>query len=260
MASVVKRMVKGVFRAAGFDIVRVPPATAGNGTQAMVGAHAVEDRAILERVRTFTMTSDARILAVIDAVRYLARFRVPGAIVECGVWKGGSMMAAALALKACGDEGRELWLYDTFEGMSEPTPRDKSFDGVPASDQLAAEARGTGIWCAAGLAEVKANLATTGYPGDRIRYVQGKVEDTIPGAMPEAIALLRLDTDWYESTRHELKHLYPRLAEGGVLIIDDYGHWQGARQATGEHFAADGTPILLNRIDYPGRIALKPGR
>jgi hypothetical protein len=98
-----------------------------------------------------------------------------------------------------------------------------------------------------------------GYPKEKLHYVQGKVEDTIPGAAPGQIALLRLDTDWYESTHHELIHLYPRLSAGGVLIVDDYGHWQGSRRAVDEWIAQTGARILLNRIDYTGRVAVKVG-
>ena len=90
-----------------------------------------------------------------------------------------------------------------------------------------------------------------------MRFVPGRVEETIPEAAPERIAVLRLDTDWYESTRHELEHLFPRLAVGGVLIIDDYGHWQGARRAVDEYLAASGARLLLSRIDYTGRMAVK---
>jgi hypothetical protein len=85
----------------------------------------------------------------------------------------------------------------------------------------------------------------------------GKVEDTIPADIPEKIALLRLDTDWYESTKHELIHLFPRLQKGGVLIIDDYGFWKGARKAVDEYFAENNIQILLNRIDDTGRMAIK---
>jgi O-methyltransferase len=85
--------------------------------------------------------------------------------------------------------------------------------------------------------------------------VKGKVEDTIPANIPERIALLRLDTDFYRSTRHELEHLYPRLERGGVLIIDDYGAYVGARQATDEYFAS--RPFLLNRIDEHVRCGVK---
>ena len=91
----------------------------------------------------------------------------------------------------------------------------------------------------------------------RVEFVQGRVENTLPAAAPPEIALLRLDTDWYESTRHELEHLYPRLVDGGVLIVDDYGYWQGARQAVDEYFGETGEAILLNRIDDTGRIAVK---
>ena len=88
--------------------------------------------------------------------------------------------------------------------------------------------------------------------------VKGKVEDTLPGHAPDHIAVLRLDTDWYASTKHEMEHLYPRLARGGVLIIDDYGHWAGSRQAVDEYLAEHGIHLLLNRTDYTGRMALKP--
>ena len=105
---------------------------------------------------------------------------------------------------------------------------------------------------------MKANLASTGYPEDRLIYVKGVVEETIPEVAPDRIALLRLDTDWYRSTRHELDHLYPRLTTGGFLIIDDYGAYAGARQATDEYFAEKGNRPYLNRIDTAARIAVKP--
>jgi hypothetical protein len=215
------------------------------------------DRAILFKVRPFTMTSEERVVALLDAVRYLSRYDLQGAFVECGVWRGGSSMAAALALQAIGNTSRDLYLYDTFDGMSAPTEIDRVHSGQSAADQLQATQLGTGIWCRAGLDEVQANLASTGYPADRIRYVRGRVEDTIPATLPDMIALLRLDTDWYESTKHELEHLYPRLVPGGVLIIDDYGHWQGARKAVDEYFARLPTPVFLHRIDYTGRCVVK---
>jgi hypothetical protein len=101
-------------------------------------------------------------------------------------------------------------------------------------------------------------VLSTGYPADRLHLVQGKVEDTLPGAAPARIALLRLDTDWYESTRHELVHLYPRLVPNGVLIIDDYGDWVGAKEAVDEYFAAQPFQPFLSRMDHTGRLAIKP--
>lgn len=212
-------------------------------------------------VEGYTMTSAERIEALVNAVRYIVANQVPGDVVECGVWRGGSSMAAALTLKQLGDEHRHLYLYDTFEGMSAPTAEDVAFDGVPASGTFAEQRLSdeSSEWCRAPLDDVRANLESTGYPAERVHYVKGKVEATLPATLPGGpIALLRLDTDWYESTRHELEHLYPRLARGGVLIIDDYGHWTGARKAVDEYFAAHPPGLLLNRIDYTARIAVKP--
>jgi hypothetical protein len=220
------------------------------------------DQAIVARVSPYTLTSLDRRAGLILAVDHIVRQRVPGDIVECGVWRGGSMMAAALALLARGDTSRHLWLYDTYEGMSEPTEADRSHTGESAAAQLQRTERGQGVWCEAGLADVQANLWSTGYPRERIHFVQGKVEDTIPGPagqhLPAAIALLRLDTDWYASTQHELLHLYPLLQRRGLLIIDDYGHWQGARQAVDEYFAHTEPPPFLHRVDYTARLLVKP--
>jgi hypothetical protein len=104
---------------------------------------------------------------------------------------------------------------------------------------------------------VKELIGSSGYPDAKVHYVVGRVEDTVPDGAPSEIALLRLDTDWYESTKHELVHLYPRLTPGGVLIIDDYGHWAGCRKAVDEYFSERGRHLLFSRIDYAGRIALK---
>jgi hypothetical protein len=171
-------------------------------------------------------------------------------------------MIAAMALAAAGDTARELWLYDTYEGMSAPTAEDRDWRGISAADLLrkGEDHKETSVWCYSSLDEVRSNMVRTGYPVDRMRFVKGKVEDSIPGQAPAQIALLRLDTDFYESTYHELRHLYPRLAPGGVLIIDDYGHWAGARKATDQYFAELGRPILLQRIDYTGRLAIVDGR
>jgi hypothetical protein len=226
---------------------RLPPDLAGEAQFA----------AAWERCRDFTMTSPERMYALWSAARYVSAAGLAGDVVECGVWKGGSSMLAALALLAVGDRTRTLWLYDTFAGMTEPTERDVDHAGRDARARFA-RAEQSGGWFVAPLDEVRVALARTGYPAERLRFVAGKVEETIPREAPERIALLRLDTDWYESTRHELEQLWPRLVPGGVLLIDDYGHWQGARRAVDEFFARQRAPVLLQRIDYTGRIALKP--
>jgi predicted O-methyltransferase YrrM len=207
---------------------------------------------VYQRVKRFTMTTPERVAALCDAVRYVDANGIAGAFVECGVYRGGSAMAAALTCTT----SREFFLYDTFEGMSAPTADDaRASDGRPASALLDGAAKSDLIWCYSGEGEVSANMRSTGYPEHLVHLVKGKVEDTIPGAAPHAIAVLRLDTDWYESTRHELEHLYPRLTPGGVLIIDDYGYWAGARKAVDEYFAGS---LFLSRIDGTGRLAVKP--
>ncbi len=211
-----------------------------------------------EAVQPYTLTTMERVFSLIRAVEYVNKQEVPGDIVECGVWKGGSMMAAALTLVRTRRLDRSLYLFDTFEGMSAPTDVDKDFHGVSAADQLDAQDKNALIWARAQLDEVRRNMRSTGYPEDKIRYVKGMVEDTIPGEGPDSISILRLDTDWYESTKHELDHLYPRLSPGGVLILDDYGHWEGARKAVDEYMEAQlRLGLLLCRIDMGGRIAVK---
>lgn len=213
--------------------------------------------ALCGAVAECTMTSPERIAALVEAVRYVSRHAIPGDVVECGVWRGGSMMAVARTLLDLGDL-RRLHLFDTFDGMPPPADVDRDRSGAAAGALMAAADRDTSsIWARSPLDEVRRNLAGTGYPEDLLTYVVGRVEDTLPANAPATIAILRLDTDWYESTRHELAHLFPRLSAGGVLIIDDYGHWEGARKAVDEYLAATGARILLNRIDVTGRIAVK---
>jgi hypothetical protein len=203
------------------------------------------------------MTSRERVLAAIRSVDHVVENDIAGDVVECGVWKGGSMMAMALALLRRGETRRTLYLYDTFAGMPAPTVRDTQFDGQRAADVLARSPRESHVWAVAGLEEVERNLRSTGYPQERTRFVVGPVEETIPGTIPAAIAILRLDTDWYVSTRHELFHLFPRMSTGGVLIVDDYGHWRGSKQATDEYFSQYPVPPDLVPIDYTGVLAVK---
>jgi len=219
------------------------------------------EAAMVMRVQGLTLTGPLRIAGLMDAVRYVSKNGVPGSFVECGVWRGGSIVVAALTLMELGDTSRDIYLFDTFEGMSEPDERDRLPDGRRAADLLkGVERRDDGsMWAMAPLDRVRQNVLATGYPAERIHFIQGKVEDTLPANAPDRIALLRLDTDWYESTRHELTHLYPRLSPGGVLIIDDYGHWQGSRLAVDEFFAARAYTPLLGRMDYTGRMMVKPG-
>jgi O-methyltransferase len=215
---------------------------------------------IFLKVRDYTMTSAERIFGLIEAVKYLVKHKINGDIVECGVWKGGSMMAIAETLLFMNDIARNLYLYDTFEGMSAPTTEDKNFKDQRADILLEKEEgfkSNSNVWAYSTLEDVEQVMCLTSYNSNLIHYIKGKVEETIPQTTPGKIALLRLDTDWYESTKHELIHLFPSLVSGGVLIIDDYGFWKGARKAVDEYFADNNIRILLNRMDETGRIAIK---
>lgn len=221
-----------------------------------------EFRAIAGRARAFTMTSMERMYALYRAVHYMAANRVAGDVVECGVWRGGSMMVVALTLLACGRDDIDLYLFDTYEGLPRPdAERDVDIWGNRAIDGWLPRQTGeeSSHWAEASLEDVRANLLSTGYPEARLHFVKGMVERTLPQDAPELVALLRLDTDFYESTRHEMAHLWPRLVRDGVLIIDDYGHFKGARLAVDEYFAAAGHTPLMVRIDYSGRLVVKTG-
>lgn len=212
-----------------------------------------------EFVRERTMTSHEKLYGLRAAVRYVVRNHIPGAVVECGVWRGGSMIAVASLLDTLETRDRDLYLFDTYEGMTEPTERDIQISTKKtAQERLATEDRTSLVWAVASLEDVQRGFEQVRYPGDRIHFVKGPVEETVPDQAPDQIAILRLDTDWYESTKHELQHLYERLVPGGVLIIDDYGTWQGSREATDEFLAETGDALLPLRSGT-GRIMIKPG-
>ena len=218
------------------------------------------DRSIVEQVRSYSMTSDARLWMLLRSVEYLVTNRVPGHFVECGVWQGGSMMAVAKKLDAMNDHTRELWLYDTFSGMTDPSDLDVESHSGRSAMELLAESdinNARGVWAYSLYEDVYANMMKTGYPSEKLRFIKGKVEETLKHHVPDQIALLRLDTDWYESTRAELEILYDKLVMNGVCIIDDYGHWEGARRAFDEFVSKlDHAPLLVP-IDYTGRMFIK---
>ena len=213
---------------------------------------------LIEAVEEYTMTSRERICGLEQAVRYVVRGGIAGAFVECGVWRGGSMMAMALTLIDADAATRELFLCDTYEGMPEPGAEDVGMTGKAAWPTWKKRmVDGDSQWCRAELDEVRANLASTGYDQARMHFLKGRVQDTLPCDDIGPIAILRLDTDWYDSTKWELEQLYPALAPGGVLIIDDYGRWQGCRQAVDEYFEANGINMLLGRVDSYARMGIK---
>ena len=154
---------------------------------------------------------------------------------------------------------RRLYLYDTFAGMPRPEAIDARWDGVPALPTWEHHQRNGRTWCYGGTQDhVRSVVCSSGYPAEKFVFVEGMVEDTLPATRPDQISLLRLDTDLYRSTYHELVHLYPLLAVGGILIIDDYGAFQGARIATDQFIEENRLPLFLSRVDGSVRLAVKP--
>jgi O-methyltransferase len=269
--SLTTRTARRLLRRLGYDVTRSRRVTPSGPAKPLPPAARAqpkwpadftpEEIALCKEVRPYTMTSPEAIVTLASGVRYVIDRKIPGAYVECGVWKGGSMMAVARTLLNLERDDANLYLFDTFEGMPPPTSEDVDRAGRPAQELLDKDEdpEGSRLWARASLEIVKGALGSIGYPDEKLHYVEGKVEETIPAAAPERIAFLRLDTDWYESTRHELEHLWPRLQPGGILIIDDYGWWHGARKAADEFFATIERPPFLFRVDESGRrMAVKP--
>jgi len=213
---------------------------------------------IAEDAFKFTKSTPERFDAMITSLRALNEHSIEGDVVECGVWHGGNIiLARAMCPK------RICWLYDTFDGMTRPDPlldiKVSGDKGERAIDRYEAKMVNGHKWAAVSLNDVKLNFKNFGLFDDRyLRFVEGAVEDTLllPENLPEKISLLRLDTDWYHSTKIELEMLYPRLVANGVLIIDDYGHWAGCRKAVDEYFF--GNPMTWHAIDYTAIMLVKP--
>ena len=245
-----KKLIQKLIANAGYDIVKISKNPFKDLDK--------EFNQIYKAASSFSMTSPERMYAAYQAAKYITQNNIPGDVVECGTWKGGSAMICALTLLHFNSKQRKIYLYDTYEGMSNPTEKDVSLDEMSAfKNWNKINKKEEKIFCYSPLEEVKQNVFSTGYPSENFIFVKGKVEDTIPETVPEKIALLRLDTDWYESTYHEMKHLYHKLSKQGVLIVDDYGHWKGAKDAVDQFFEEINLKPLLNRIDYTGRIMIK---
>lgn len=211
----------------------------------------------------YSMTNPERMWAIVQAMKYLVGKKIEGDVVECGVWKGGNILLFTLLLEFFNVK-KPVWAYDTYEGMSLPTDNDVDFRGKHSKELLVSAPRiaeeGThNIWCYSTLDEVMENVQRHAQSSDAIHFIKGKVEETLMDEknLPEKISLLRIDTDWYESTKKCLEVLYPRLVSGGVLILDDYGHWKGSRKAFDEYFAERGETPFLHRVDYTCRLMIK---
>jgi O-methyltransferase len=221
------------------------------------------EKCVLLEANLITIASHEAIVELSRAVDYILANNIGGALVECGVFQGGNAVVMIRTLLNAGVTDRDIYLYDTFEGFPKPEAIDFEYLVGPALDtwqkfkKPGDQSEDNSDWLRYPLEKVQERVCALGYPADRIHFVKGLVENTIPQHAPEKIALLRLDTDFYSSTKHELVHMYPRLQRGGILIIDDYGALHGARVATDEYLTENKIAFLPTRIDEHVRIGVK---
>ena len=199
-------------------------------------------------VKPYSMTSVERISCLYDSLELIRKNQLPGDIVECGVWRGGNILGIIEYLNYHNINDKKVWLYDTFSGMTNPTDFDIDHDGYHANEVL----HNPIVRAVSSIDEVKNNLSSSNFDKNKINFVIGDVLQTLKNEdnLPKEISLLRLDTDWYESTKFELDILYPLLKVNGILIVDDYGHWQGSKKAVDEYFL--NSSITIEKIDYTG--------
>lgn len=212
-------------------------------------------------IEKHTMVSFERLATLWQQVRYLDRYSIPGALVECGVWRGGSAGMMVIAHQSCGIPRRELHLFDSFQGLPEPV---SSVDGDAAIHWSGGHANGKlePVGRCVSVRDDSERLLrdTIGYPSMLTHYHEGWFQDTLPTDVQNLppIALLRLDGDWYESTKLCLEFLYPKVVKNGVVVIDDYGHWEGCRRAVDEFVKKLPYPVLLQHLDSAARSWVKP--
>jgi O-methyltransferase len=222
-----------------------------------------DENQLIKIAKKFSMTNEERMAALTKAIQYIIENNIEGDFVECGVWKGGNLILMQNLLELHKIDNKKIYGYDTFEGMSEPNKFDINIDNEEALELLDKEKKienndKKNIWCYSGYEYVlKSFNENTNI--NYLNLVKGDVAFTLKKKenLPKKISLLRLDTDFYESTKIELEELYPLLSKNGILIIDDYGHWKGARKAVDEYFRKKKLFPLLNKVDYSCRLMIK---
>ena len=256
-AKVAKKSINTGLNRFGFQLERFTPK---GEVFAAVEASKIDEE-IYKKVQPYTMSNPEPIYSLITATRYIVENHIDGDFVECGTWAGGCSMAIALTLLELGDTERKIWIYDTFAGMTESSELDftlvgKVMSALPYWNNKNGSNSGSD-WANISLERVKANLGSTNYPMEKFQFIEGNVLETLNYRLPKNVALLRLDTDWYDSTLKEMSTLYPKLSLGGVCIIDDYGAWAGSKQAVDEFLSQHLPRPLMHITDWTTRTWVK---
>lgn len=193
-----------------------------------------------------------------EAVKYILSRNILGAFVECGVDAGNFQVVWIQELKKQ-NKIRNIYLYDTFSGLTKPSEFDYtrpdavyfSMNNTDVKNMWKSQIvdANTNRWCYTPLDKVKLRLNVLDYPTENLHYIVGDVMQTLKMFVPEKIAMLRLDTDWYESSKFELEMMFDRVIPGGLIIFDDYYHWDGQRRAVDEFFQQRGINVDIIKID-----------
>ena len=192
-------------------------------------------------------------------VDYILDSNIEGAFVECGVQTGKIEMIWMSALKRRNELSRDIYLYDTFTGLTEPGPKDVGiYNGLNSPKDVYNEWKRHNVddvntWCYCPLEKVMRDLHSMHYPFHKLHFIAGDVRETLlnENNIPKKIAILRLDTDWYDSSKVELETMFKYLVPGGVLILDDYFYWKGQKDATDEFFKGTKYQYLITRVNIP---------
>ena len=205
-----------------------------------------------------TGVSKERLFATLMSCKYVLNCEIPGDFVECGVWRGGNAIIAAGIFKMYGSN-KKVYLFDTFTGMTEPSSSDVEMHSNITAQELLNHRKKAQLSQGRSIDDVRDNFAKYDLLNENILFIKGDVLQTLHDSenIPESISVLRLDTDWYESTKFEMDILYSRVTKNGVLMIDDYGHWTGSKKAVDEYFQENHNHIFLQYIDYTGRLGVK---
>lgn len=260
----IKKCIQTVIGSLGLEIRKM-------GDHAFLG-YDLESEAndLILKVRPYTMLSRQRLLSLYQQVVFCERQNVPGCFIECGVWKGGAVALMALANMKYSVKPRVIHLFDSFTEICEP---DASVDGERAVSEVTKWGNGgssgklepiNGVYDSfGGPGSLEGNMElmekVIGYDPMSLLYHKGWFQETVPRNANDIgqIAILRLDGDWYASTKVCLEHLYDKVVPGGFVIIDDYGAYEGCRKAVDEFMLENEISVFLNHIDSEARYWIK---
>jgi hypothetical protein len=203
-------------------------------------------------IRKNTMVTPKRLNNVYDLTEKIITENINGDLVECGVWKGGCVAIMAYVQKKH-KSYKKIWMFDSFEGLPEPTEEDGENAKIYAKNKNKGNLRSIKK-CVGPLEDVKAIFKKLDLNWSQAVVKRGWFQETLPNANKELkeISLLRLDGDWYESTKICLDQLYTKVSKGGYIIIDDYYHWEGARKAIDEFLQKQKIKAKIIKIDNDG--------